>query len=282
MDLTMAVSRLPNPGETLVDGMFYTAPGGKGANQAVAAARAGATVEWRGCVGNDLWGSQILHELRAAGVDVSRARIAEGVSTSVAMIFAGGGDNSIAVDLGANRLLEPADVGASWDADALLIQLEIELEVNLAAIESAAAQGIPVILNPAPARDLGRLDPSHIAWITPNELEAEQLTGESIPEAAAAALHAQGYAGVVITLGARGALLSMLGHDPLRIPAPTVDCVVDTVGAGDTFNGYFCCGCTDGLDPVAAAKRAVQAASLSVQRAGAIPSIPTRFELGTC
>jgi len=282
MDLTMAVARLPRPGETLVDGRHYAAPGGKGANQAVAAARAGADVEWRGCVGKDAWGERILAELRGAGVDVARATVSEEVTTSVAVILVGGGENLIAVDLGANRLVRPEEVVVGPEHCALLLQMELEPPVNKAAIAAARERGIPVILNPAPARSLARVDPTSIAWITPNELEAAQLTGEEIPEAAASNLHELGFAGVVVTLGARGALVSLAGSGPIRVDAPAVDHVVDTVGAGDTFNGYFAAGIVAGMDPVAATVRAVRAASLSVTRPGAIPAIPHLSELASC
>lgn len=279
MDLNMAVRRLPRPGETLVDGRHYAAPGGKGANQAVAAARAGAKVEWLGCVGNDPWGERILTELRTAGVDVSRAQVAGDVTTSVAVILVGGGENLIAVDLGANRLVRPEVVAAGPEHCALLLQMELEPRVNEAAIASARARGIPVILNPAPARSLAGVDPNAIAWLTPNELESEQLTSEEIPEAAASNLHERGFGGVVITLGARGALVSVAGSGPVRVDAPAVGRVLDTVGAGDTFNGYFAAGIVAGMDPVAATERAVRAASLSVTRLGAIPAIPHLSEL---
>lgn len=282
MDLNMAVARLPRPGETLVDGRHYAAPGGKGANQAVAVARAGAKVEWRGCVGKDAWGELILTELRAAGVDVTRSQMTENTTTSVAVILVGGGENLIAVDLGANRLVRPEDVVVSPEHCALLLQMELEPAVNASAIASAKSRGIPVFLNPAPARSLAEIDPSAIAWITPNELEADQLTGEEIPEAAASTLHERGFAGVVITLGARGALVSVAGCAPKRVDAPMVEHVVDTVGAGDTFNGYFVAGIVAGMDPVAATERAVRAASLSVTRPGAIPAIPRVGELTSC
>lgn len=282
MDLNMAVARLPRPGETLVDGRHYAAPGGKGANQAVAAARAGAKVEWRGCLGNDPWGERILAELSAAGVDVTRAQVVADATTSVAVILVGGGENLIAVDLGANRLVRPEEVAAGPEHCALLLQMELEPQVNEAAIAAARACGIPVILNPAPARSLSLVDPSAVAWITPNELEAEQLTGEEIPEAAASNLHELGFAGVVVTLGARGALISVAATGPVRVDAPAVERVMDTVGAGDTFNGYFVAGIVAGMDPVDATERAVRAASLSVTRPGAIPAIPHVSELASC
>jgi ribokinase len=273
-DLVVTLDRLPEPGETVTGGRFARHGGGKGANQAVAAARAGARVRFAGAVGDDDLGAAALGELRAEGVDVGSVARLEGEATGVALIAVDrAGRNQIAVASGANarvgaalvaRALEVAPLGPG---DIVLLGFEVPDDAVVAGARAAAAAGARAILNPAPARELpGDLRGGGVL-LTPNGLEAAALTGETEPTAALRALARRAGLPVIVTVGADGALLAT-DEGIVEIPAPDVD-VVDTTGAGDAFNGVLAAGLAAGRDIEDAARRAVEAASASVRREGA-------------
>ena len=264
-DLVIQCPRLPQPGETLLGGEFARFAGGKGANQAVAAARAGARVTFIGAHGNDDFGRTAKAGLRREGIDVRYFRERRTAPSGVALILVGGRDrqNLIAVAHSANDTLSAADVRAARSifqrADAVIAQLEVPLAAVLAAAELAAAAGIPFILNPAPARKLPAKLLHLVDTLTPNESEVKVV--------------GTGARRTVITLGERGVLLGKQ-----RIPAPKVK-PVDTVGAGDCFTAWLAVGIAEGLPLEVAARRAVRAASIAVTRPGAQPGMPYRREV---
>ena len=287
MDLVVRAPRIPEPGETIIGGEFRTVPGGKGANQAVAAARLGAQVAMVGRVGGDAFGGLLLDNLAAAGVDHTFvARDAE-AATGVALIEVDdAGQNSIVVVSGANMRLAPVDVEAAAAAigvaDVLLLQLESPLETVTRAAQVAHAQGVTVILNPAPARPvpdglLGLVD-----VLIPNESETALLTGLPVggqeeTEAAAAALRRMGVATVILTLGGRGALLAHAGGVEL-FPAFDVT-PVDTTAAGDAFVGGLAVALAEGRPLQEAVRWGNAAGALATMTLGAQPSLPTRQAL---
>jgi ribokinase len=264
-DLVIQCDRLPKPGETLLGGAFTRCAGGKGANQAVAAARAGARVTFIGAHGDDDFGRAAKTGLRREGIDVRYFRERRGVPSGVALILVGGRDrqNLIAVARSANDTLSAEDLRAARPAfqraDAVVVQLEVPLDTVLAAAQLAAEAGIPFILNPAPARKLPAQLLRLVDTLTPNEHEAETV--------------GTGARRTVVTLGARGARIGNL-----RIPAPKVK-PVDTVGAGDCFTAWLAVGLAEGLPLETAAHRSVWAASISVTRHGAQASMPFRHEV---
>jgi ribokinase len=281
VDLVVTLERLPAPGETVSGGRFSRHGGGKGANQATAAARLGAAVAMVGAVGDDDFGEEALALLREDGVDVGAVARLEGVPTGVALIAVdAGGENQIAVASGANAALDDGAVeralggGGAPEGAVVLLNHEVPEAARLAGARTARG---PIVLNPAPARPL----PDELAALhpilTPNAGEARELTGEEDPEAAARALRERTGAPVLVTLGAEGALL--VGDDVEGIAAPTVE-VVDTTGAGDTFNGALAAELAAGRDLRAAAAFAVRAAALSTRVAGAREGMPRRDELG--
>jgi ribokinase len=273
-DLVVTLDRLPEAGETVTGGRFARHGGGKGANQAVAAARAGARVRFAGAVGDDDLGAAALDELRSEGVDVGSIARLEGGATGVALIAVDReGRNQIAVASGANARVDAALVARALDAaplgpgDVVLLGFEVPDEAVVAGARAAADAGARAILNPAPARPLPDEMLAHAVVLTPNGLEAATLTGETEPAAAARALVRRTGAAVIVTVGADGAVLAT-GDGIAEIPAPEVD-VVDTTGAGDAFNGVLAAGLAAGEEVEEAARRAVEAASASVRRAGA-------------
>jgi ribokinase len=272
VDLVVTLERLPRAGETVTGGRFARHGGGKGANQAVAAARAGANVRFVGAVGDDEFGAAAVAELDFDGVDVEAvARLQE--PTGVALIAVDAeGRNQIAVASGANAHLDAAIVEAALRAaplraaDVCLLGFEIPDDAVVAAARAASAAGARIVLNPAPARELPAGLPAGIV-LAPNALEAEALTGEVDPERAARTLQDRCGAPALVTLGADGALL-VDGDDVTALPAPRV-AVVDTTGAGDVICGVLGAGLAAG-EPIAdAARRAVEAASASVGTPGA-------------
>lgn len=286
MDLVVRTARLPRPGETVRGYDFQTAPGGKGANQAVAAGRLagpGVRVLMIGHVGEDSFAETLRQSLRDAGVVTDHVRTVPG-PTGIAMIeVEESGQNNIIIAAGANGTLTVADIDRLADvlraADTLLLQLEVPLPVVERAAELAAAGGARVILNPAPAPE-EPLPPQllrHVTILIPNETEAEALTGQSDPYAAAEALRAQGVATAVITLGEKGALLATETGFEL-IPGFTVT-PVDTTAAGDAFVGALAVALTEGQPMTAALRFANGAGALAVTRRGAQPSLPDRTEL---
>lgn len=288
-DMIIKLARIPRPGETLLGGKFTTAAGGKGANQAVAAARAGGDVALIARLGKDMFGDQALAGFKADKIDTRHILRDAKTPSGVALIFvAGSGENSIAVASGANARLTPADVRAAASAfpgaKALIMQLETPLPAVAAAARLAKKHGVPVILNPAPA-PAKKLPPAllrHVSILTPNETEAELLTGIKVTDdtsarEAAQALLAQGVETVIITLGAKGAYLRNAASDEF-IPAHKVK-PVDTTAAGDTFNGALAVALAEGRDLRKAIRFANAAAALSVTRLGAQPSAPARTEI---
>jgi len=286
-DMIVRLDRLPLPGETLIGGQFSTAPGGKGANQAVGAARAGGRVAFVGRVGEDALGRSALENLRRDGVDVRHAVRDRGAPSGVAFIFvARGGENSIAVASGANDRLSPADVGrarsAFRQAGVLLVQLETPLSTVAQAVYLASKAGARVILNPAPARPLPDRILRRVSILTPNEHEAELLTGikvngDSGAARAAKALLRRGVGAVIVTLGARGAFVAD-GKSQGLVRGFKVK-AVDTTAAGDIFNGALAVALAEGRTVPDAVRFAQAAAAISVTRPGAQPSAPLRAEI---
>ncbi len=282
-DLVMRCANLPKAGETVGSGEFAQHAGGKGANQAVAAARAGARVTFVGACGDDEYGRAAKAALKAEGIDVRYFKKLRGVSSGIAMIFVGGRsrENVIAVARSANDLLSPADVQkaetAIARADAVVCQLEVPTATVVAAAELAASHGVPFILNPAPVQKLPRRLWAMVHTLVPNGQEAQALAGCKNAAAAARALRAKGGVRVVVTMGARGALL-VDDEGARQIAAPRVQ-PVDTVGAGDCFTAWLAVGIAEGLPMKMAAERASRAAALSVTRAGAQSGMPWRREI---
>jgi ribokinase len=283
-DLLVRVGSLPRPGETITGGSFELAGGGKGANQAVAAARAGASVALVGAVGMDEFGARLTDELTGEGVGVAGvARLREAATGVAAIVVDEDGENQIAVASGANHLLRASDVERAFreldltQARCALVSLEVEDEVVVEAAERAAAGGMTVVVNPAPAR---RLPPELIAQrpiLTPNGREAAELTGLDDPAAAAAALMRSSRAPALVTAGAKGVLVATEAGVE-QIEPPTVS-VRDTTGAGDTFSGVLAAGLARGWGLHPAARRATAAAALSVTKSGARAGMPTATEI---
>jgi ribokinase len=286
-DMIIRVSRIPRAGETLLGGEFFTAAGGKGANQAVGAARAGGKVALIARVGKDAFGDQAVAGLRRDGVDVGCVFRDKLAASGVALIFvAKDGENSIAVAGGANAMLSPADVkkaaGVIRSAALLVAQLETPLATVTAAVDVAVKAGVPIILNPAPARPLPNSLLKRISVLTPNETEAELLTGIRVTDAAAAAkacskLRSRGVGTVILTLGSRGAFLADDNGQRL-VPGFKVK-TVDSTAAGDIFNGALSVALAEGRTVLDAVRFANAAAALSVTRRGAQPSAPTRADI---
>jgi ribokinase len=286
-DMTVNVARLPRAGETILGGEFAMCAGGKGANQAVGAARAGGAVTFIGRIGPDMFGEQALASLAAEGINLDYVVRDAARPSGVALIYVGShGENSIAVASGANASLKPADVRkarrAFRDAGVLVLQLETPLETVQTAAELAARAGVRVILNPAPAQPLPASLLKRVYLLTPNESEAAMLTGVTVNTEAGAAkaadkLRARGAKNVIITLGARGAFL--VGEN-IRglIPAYTIK-AVDTTAAGDVFNGALGVALAEGQSLPEAARFANAAAAISVTRLGAQRSAPRRGEI---
>ena len=286
-DMVIRVPRIPRAGETLLGGVFLTAAGGKGANQAVGAARSGGKVALIARVGRDVFGDQAIAGLRRDGIDVSCVFRDKLTASGVALIFvAKDGENSIAVAGGANAKLSPADVskatGVIRSAALLVAQLETPLATVTAAVRAAVKAGVQVILNPAPARPLPNSLLKLISVLTPNETEAELLTGIKVIDAAAAAkacskLRSRGVGTVILTLGSRGAFLADANGQKL-VPGFKVK-TVDSTAAGDVFNGALAVALAEGKTVLDAVRFANAAAALSVTRLGAQPSAPTRADI---
>jgi ribokinase len=286
-DLVIRVPHLPVTGETIAGNDFRTLPGGKGANQAVAAARQGASVYFLGAVGDDDFGASQRRGLAREGIDLTHLATVSHMATGVAMIAIDAqGQNTIVLSEGANSSVTAQQVEAAESiiksADVLLCQLETPLPAVARAIEMAHAHGVPALLNPAPARPLENGLLARIAYLLPNEIEAALLAGMPVTqadEARRAAQHLQdaGARRVLVTLGARGVLIADEQGAFLQ-PAVTVP-VVDTTGAGDTFVGCFAVAIAEGRAVAEAVREAQCAAALKVTRLGAQTAIPRRAEV---
>ena len=286
-DMIIQLDHIPRPGETILGGEFSIAAGGKGANQAVGAARAGGNVTFVARVGSDIFGDQAMAEFRRNGINMSYVFRDKVAPSGVALIFvAKDGENSIAVAGGANAKLSPADVRKARQAIAFAAVVVMQLETPLPTVEAvakiAAQTGVPIILNPAPARPLPDALLKLVSILTPNEHEAELLTGIKVTDEAAAAcapdaLLARGVRTVILTLGPRGAFLATAEGRQL-VPGFKVK-AVDTTAAGDIFNGALAVALAEGQSLPAAVRFAAAAAALSVTKLGAQPSAPKRREI---
>lgn len=287
MDLVVRMPQIPKPGETLLGGVFNTFPGGKGANQAVAAARLGAHVAMIGCVGDDAFGKEMRTALEREGIDTSHVLLHPEAATGVAIIQVDAkGQNSIAVASGANFRLTGLDVEKAMQAidklDALVMPLETPLETIYTAAKIASSRSAKVLLNPAPAQVLDREILELVDVLLPNEHEIALMTGVPMHSVADASLAVPkllqlGAKKVIVTMGSQGAALFEEGQVSL-IPACRVQ-PVDTTAAGDCFVGALAVGLCEGKSLLASAEFASAAAALSVTREGAQPSLPYREEV---
>jgi ribokinase len=282
MDLVVRAPRHPKPGETILGTSFDTFPGGKGANQAVAAARLGGRVKMVGRVGNDSFGDSLLATLQKDGVDTSHIFRTDNTSSGVALITVSeNGQNNIVVVPGANGRLTPEDINAAESifsgAEVVMLQLEIPLETVTEAVKTARKYGAQVVLNPAPAQSLSEELLAEINYLIPNENELFLLSGNQNVSQASSALKALGLGCLIVTLGSEGVLV-MDGTESQTIPPHTVK-VVDTTAAGDAFVGAFAVALTEGRSTREAAEWGNAAGALAVTAAGAQPSLPTRAQL---
>ena len=276
VDQVFRVERIPSPGETVLSTGFSTARGGKGQNQAVAAARAGAPTAFIAALGDDAFGSDTRAGLIDDGVDVTGVRSLDAATGTALIAVDSVGENTIIVEAGANRLLvdlQSADAAAIAASSVLAMQLEIPLETVIAAARIARAADTTVMLNAAPVRDLPAELLSSLDILVVNEHEASHLAGERDWRELTEQVPV-----VVVTLGSEGALLLRRGSDEVRVAAPSVH-AVDATGAGDTFCGAFAAGLAEDMELEQALRFAVTAASLSVQSYGAVPSIPLRAQI---
>ena len=283
-DMVISGAKIPVPGETVSGGTFMMNPGGKGANQAVAVARLSkrrGRCTFIAKVGDDVFGRDTAARMKKDGIDARLVVDRSNASGTALILVDKAGQNCISVALGANGALSVADVkrfrGEIESADALLMQLETPIETVAWAAKTAHAKGVPVVLNPAPAAKLPKELYACLDWITPNETEAELLTGVKVTDLAGcrkaeAALKRRGVANVIITLGSKGCYAAGKIHPCVKVKA------VDTVAAGDTFNGAFVVAIAEGMGVDEAVAFAQRASAISVTRAGAQPSIPLRRE----
>ena len=286
-DMVVKAARIPAPGETILGGRFLMNPGGKGANQAVAAARLGGKVVFVAKVGDDLFGREAKTLFSKEGIHTEHVFTDPSEPSGVALIMVDGkGENCISVASGANGTLSPADLEAARGeierAGLVLMQLETPVETVLCAAQWASAKGVPVVLNPAPACALPVELLECLSMITPNESEAQLLTGVRVVDEASALLAAKelcakGVKQVVITMGSKGAFVFADGQGKM-VPAVKVK-AVDTTAAGDVFNGALAVALTEDRPLAAAVTFAAQAAALSVTRMGAQASAPYRDEV---
>jgi ribokinase len=283
MDLVTRTPRIPAIGETLIGSGFNATPGGKGANQAVAAARLGYSVAMVARVGDDAYGPALIENLRHARVDTGAIRPVEGSSGLAPMFVADTGENSIVVVPGANGKMDRAAIDANAglirSAGMVLCQLEIPMDTLAYTLEFCTDAGVPVMLDPAPAAALPDSVLKYVACFTPNETEAAFYAGgEAGVEQTAERLHKHGIRNVVLKRGAEGAYLSMVSGEVGWVPSYKVQ-AIDTVAAGDCFNGAFAVSLLEGRDPFAAARFANAAAAICVTRRGAQASMPMRTDV---
>ncbi|MBQ6135929.1 MAG: ribokinase [Kiritimatiellae bacterium] len=286
-DMVITADHLPVPGETICDGSFKMHPGGKGANQAVAVARLSAepgACEFIAKVGDDVFGRETGERLRRDGIAANLIVDPVNASGTALILVDSKGQNVISVALGANGALSEDDISPYMDdiraAKVLLMQLETPVPTVAAAAACAYAAGTTVVLNPAPAAKLPRELLANVDWITPNETEAEILTGIKVTDGASArqaadALRALGVGHVVITMGSKGCYSADTDEVYPCRPVKAVDCVA----AGDTFNGGFVVALAEGKSVAEAIEFGQKAAAISVTRVGAQPSVPYRGEI---
>lgn len=287
-DMVAKSEKIPHAGETILGSEFVMAPGGKGANQAVCAAKLGAQVTLVARVGDDIFGEMSLANFRSAGVDITFVTRDPSAPSGIALIMVDArGENAIVVAPGANLRLTPDDVDcardAIADADAVIVQLEIPAETVAHTIELAHRLGVRVVLNPAPIRPMSNDILRKVDVLVPNQHEAAELIGRvgeggaiDAPTAAERLLE-MGCGSVVITLGGDGAYAR--GEGVREFIAPMNVIAVDTTAAGDAFTASLACSLAEGLDLVGAARFAARVAAISVTRTGAQPSMPTRDEV---
>ncbi|HEY1903214.1 MAG TPA: ribokinase [Terracidiphilus sp.] len=283
MDMVTLTPQIPCIGQTVMGTGFGTTPGGKGANQAVAAARLGHPVEMVGKVGDDVYGPALLDNLAGAGVGTAAMESAAGPSGLAPIFLSEAGENAIVVVPGANGKVDAAFVDRHADlirsAGMVLCQLELPIDTVNYVIALCAQAGVPVMLDPAPAANLPEAAWAQVAWFTPNETEAAFYLGETLGvEEGARQLLARGLQGVVLKRGAEGSYVAIAGGRADWVPAFKVE-AIDTVAAGDCFNGAFAVSLLEGNDPWAAARFASAAAAICVTRRGAQASMPSRAEV---
>ena len=296
MDLVATADRVPNMGETVIGNSFKTAPGGKGANQAVQAARLGVETHMAGCVGDDMYGQVMLQALNSSGVDTRHVKISHEHPSGVGHIRIQTGEsgvqNSIIVVPGANFDLKPEDLGWLKDEiggyDMVIMQLELEMPTIEYVARVAKDAGVPVMLNTAPAAPLSAQLLSCVTFISPNETEASLLSGvktdgqgrlsEEALKEAASILMGKGVPNVIITLGDEGAALCT-PESLINVPCVKMTDVKDPTAAGDSFVGAFCAGYVCGLSIDKAILLAVHTAAITVCGFGAIPSLPTMAQV---
>ena len=286
-DMVIMSERIPEPGETILGGSFFMNPGGKGANQAVAAARAGGDVVFICKVGDDVFGSQSIQHFKESGIDTTYVTPDPVLASGVALITVDKhGENSIVVASGANAALTPGDVDraqkAIMESAVVLTQLETPMETVVHVANLASAARKPFILNPAPAAAIPEELFEKITIITPNEREASMLTDVDVSTVedasmAAALLHKKGVNTVIITLGSDGVLLLHEGKEH-HVPAVRVK-AIDTTAAGDVFNGALAVALAEKLSMLESVRFACEAAAISVTRKGAQASAPYRNEI---
>ena len=286
MDLVINTPRIPVIGETIIGNGFMTVPGGKGANQAVAAARLGGEVTMVGNVGDDLFGVSLKENLNINNVNSQNVKTLENVPTGVAIVVINEGNNYIILDSGANFKISPEDISnlenVIKNSDILLLQMEIPQDAIERAVDIARKYGIKVLLNPAPARELSNDFLEKVDILTPNESECEYITGLKLStfEDASIAIKCimgKGVKQVVITLGGRGVVYNS-GEKILHKPVPMVE-VVDTTAAGDSFTGALAVALTKGMSIDDAIDFANVVGTITVTKKGAQTSLPFLEEL---
>jgi ribokinase len=288
-DLVAVTKRVPAAGETVIGSDFQIHPGGKGANQAVAVARLGYPVRLIGRLGNDTFGAELRTHLEKAGVETTGVRTSDGASGVAVIVVSGHGENSIVLAPGANAKVTPEDLDENISilrsAGMVLAQLEIPLETVEYLVRICARENVPLILDPAPARDVPLGIFKDIAWFTPNQTEAAFYLGnrhsESTPQTPAEIAKmflSGGCRGVVLKMGAHGTYLGSQGGIGSLVPAFSVN-AIDTTAAGDAFNAGFATALMLGKSPLESAAFAAAVAAISVTRTGAQPSMPGMAEV---
>ena len=288
VDLMSRTPHLPKPGETVLGGPFQMGPGGKGGNQATAAARSGSEVTFVTKLGDDVFGREALKHFTNENVNIDYIKVDPDQATGAALIEVDEkGENSIVVALGACGTITEAEVVEAEEkikgADIVLLQLETSIEAIVTTVKLASNHGVPVILNPAPYQEFPREILRDVAYITPNETEDCELTGIEVTDertalTAAKMIHGLGVSTVIITLGSKGAYLYTGGDNGEFVPSFTVE-AVDTTGAGDAFNGGFAHAISKGYSVKDAMKFANAVAALSVTKIGTAPAMPYKHEV---